>query len=205
MRSILGECTGNVRSTPTPKDCLRTVKVSRAPWPWRLSTTPSNTWVRRRVPSTTWKCTRTRSPDENLGTRRSCSRSRFSITVLMAKNSRAALAGSGATLRDGSSGFVPAAALLEPPFAYALVVPRQQHVGDLPAPVFGRPGVVRILGRPLERRAETLLHRRLLVPERAGELAQDCVHEHHRRQLSPRQHVAPNRDGIRGQVLDHSL
>ena len=30
MRSILGECTGKVRSTPTPNDCLRTVKVSRS-------------------------------------------------------------------------------------------------------------------------------------------------------------------------------
>ena len=39
----------------TPNDCLRTVNVSRAPWPWRLITTPSNTWVRRRVPSMTWK------------------------------------------------------------------------------------------------------------------------------------------------------
>ena len=31
--SIFGECSGNVRSTPTPKDCLRTVKVSRTPEP----------------------------------------------------------------------------------------------------------------------------------------------------------------------------
>ena len=58
---------GNVRSTPTPKDCLRTVKVSRTPWPWRLMTTPSKTWVRRRVPSMTWKWTRTRSPAWNAG------------------------------------------------------------------------------------------------------------------------------------------
>ena len=29
IRSILGECTGNVRSTPTPNDSLRTVKVRR--------------------------------------------------------------------------------------------------------------------------------------------------------------------------------
>ena len=71
IRSILGEWTGNVRSTPTPNDCLRTVKVSRAPLPWRLSTMPSKTWVRRRVPSTTWKCTRTRSPAWKAGTRRS--------------------------------------------------------------------------------------------------------------------------------------
>ena len=40
-----------MRSTPTPNDCLRTVNVSRAPWPWRLITTPSKTCVRRRVPS----------------------------------------------------------------------------------------------------------------------------------------------------------
>ena len=29
--SIFGEWSGNVRSTPTPKDCLRTVNVSRKP------------------------------------------------------------------------------------------------------------------------------------------------------------------------------
>jgi hypothetical protein len=29
MRSIFGECNGKVRSTPTPKDCLRTVNVAR--------------------------------------------------------------------------------------------------------------------------------------------------------------------------------
>ena len=87
--SIFGECTGNVRSTPTPKDCLRTVNVSRAPWPWRLITTPSKTWVRRRVPSMTWKWTRTRSPAWNAGTRRSWARSRLSMTVLMAKRTAA--------------------------------------------------------------------------------------------------------------------
>ena len=57
MRSIFGECSGNMRSTPTPKDCLRTVNVSRTPWPWRLITTPSKTCTRRRVPSMTWKWT----------------------------------------------------------------------------------------------------------------------------------------------------
>ena len=80
---------GNVRSTPTPKDCLRTVKVSRTPSPCRLMTTPSKTWVRRRVPSTTWKCTFTRSPDWKRGTRRSCARSRESMTVLMARRASA--------------------------------------------------------------------------------------------------------------------
>ena len=43
MRSIFGEWSGNVRSTPTPNDCLRTVNVSRTPAPWRLMTVPSKT------------------------------------------------------------------------------------------------------------------------------------------------------------------
>jgi hypothetical protein len=46
----LGRVQRERRSTPTPKDCLRTVKVSRTPWPWRLITTPSKTWVRRACP-----------------------------------------------------------------------------------------------------------------------------------------------------------
>src|SRR5512141_2700741 len=84
MRSIFGECTGNVRSTPTPNDCLRTVKVSRTPAPWRLSTIPSKTCTRRRWPSITWKCTRTVSPALNGGRFvRSCRCSRVSITRLI--------------------------------------------------------------------------------------------------------------------------
>src|SRR3954447_7676520 len=83
MRSIFGECTGNVRSTPTPNDCLRTVKVSRAPAPCRLSTIPSKTCTRRRVPSMTWKCTRTVSPALKRGTLRSWARSRSWMTLLM--------------------------------------------------------------------------------------------------------------------------
>ena len=67
MFSIFGEWSGNVRSTPTPNDCLRTVKVSRTPAPWRLITIPSKTWTRRRWPSITWKCTRTVSPALNCG------------------------------------------------------------------------------------------------------------------------------------------
>ena len=82
-RSTLGECTGKVRSTPTPNDCLRTVNVSRAPAPRRAITTPSNTWVRLRVPSTTWKWTRTRSPGANRGTRLSWRCSMLSMIVLM--------------------------------------------------------------------------------------------------------------------------
>src|SRR6266516_4076559 len=86
MRSIFGECSGNVRSTPTPKDCFRTVKVSRAPAPWRLRTMPSQTWIRARWPSITLKCTLTVSPALNCGmSSRIWARSIDSITLLIGK------------------------------------------------------------------------------------------------------------------------
>src|SRR5919206_398580 len=109
MRSIFGECSGNVRSTPTPNDCFRTVKVSRAPRPWRRMTMPSNTWVRRRLPSTTWKWTRTRSPARKDGTRRSCARSMLSMTPVMgrerpSRHKRGARPAGLARVANGSEG-----------------------------------------------------------------------------------------------------
>src|SRR5215210_3222613 len=86
MRSIFGECSGNVRSTPTPNDCFRTVNVSRAPEPCRLITIPSKTWTRRRWPSITWKWTRTVSPALKRGmSLRSWRCSMLSMIVLMEK------------------------------------------------------------------------------------------------------------------------
>ena len=68
-----------MRSTPVPKEILRTVMVARAPLPRRPMTTPSKTWTRSRsvsldlppfvpldssliVVSLTFTCTRTVSP-----------------------------------------------------------------------------------------------------------------------------------------------
>src|SRR5213593_2882379 len=80
MRSMRGECTGNVRSTPTPYDVLRTVNISRLPPPLRRITVPSKTWMRSLSPSTTRTCTRTVSPGLKAGTPlRSCSASMRSI------------------------------------------------------------------------------------------------------------------------------
>src|ERR1700761_2253204 len=64
---MIGVCTGNVRSTPTPKLTLRTVKVSWTPPPWRRITAPWNTWTRSRLPSTTRTWTLTVSPGRNSG------------------------------------------------------------------------------------------------------------------------------------------
>src|SRR4051794_32469411 len=212
MSSIFGECSGNVRSTPTPKLCLRTVNVSRTPWPWRLMTTPSNTWVRRRVPSMTWKWTRRRSPAWNWGTRRSWSRSRLAMTVLMAETARGGGGGgrgprgrAGERTRTAGRRGPALVAAQAPPGADLGVVTRQQDLGHLPAAVLGRACVVRVLGIAAERRAERLLDRRLLVPQRAGLLAQHRVGDDHGRQLAAGQHVAPDRQRVRAEVLDDAL
>src|SRR5688500_6641837 len=68
MRSMEGEWRGKTRSTPTPPETLRTVKVSRMPPPLRAITTPWKTWMRSLLPSTTLTCTRTVSPARNSGT-----------------------------------------------------------------------------------------------------------------------------------------
>src|SRR2546421_7259101 len=74
-----------------PKDCLRTVNVSRAPAPCRLSTIPSKTWIRWRWPSITLKWTRTVSPALNCGRpSRNWARSRLSITLLIGRRPRRA-------------------------------------------------------------------------------------------------------------------
>ena len=70
--------------------------------PWRLRTTPSKTWVRLRVPSITWKWTRTRSPGAKLG--RPCfswARSMLSITELICEKKPPDPAGT-ARSRNGS-------------------------------------------------------------------------------------------------------
>src|SRR4051794_35754207 len=67
MWSMTGLCTGNVRSTPTWKLILRTVKVSRTPSPERPMTTPWKTWIRERLPSVMLTPTLTVSPGAKAG------------------------------------------------------------------------------------------------------------------------------------------
>src|SRR3954454_22161672 len=65
---MIGVCSGKVRSTPTPKDTLRTVKVRPTPEPCTRMHTPWKTWTRERLPSTTLTCTLRVSPARNSGT-----------------------------------------------------------------------------------------------------------------------------------------
>src|SRR4051812_42291416 len=151
-------------------------------------TTPSKTCVRRRVPSMTWKWTRTRSPAWNWGTRRSCARSRDSMTLLMGSAQRNARAGLPRRAVHGSEQFrrfsrLRALAGLRPALAASGAAPRadlgvvagEQDVRHLPAPILGRARVVRVLRVAAERLGERLLGRRLRVAEGARQLAQHGI------------------------------
>src|SRR6476620_1810115 len=171
-------------------------------------TTPSKTWVRRRVPSMTWKCTRTRSPAWNWGTRRSCARSRDSMTLLMGSAQRNARAGVPRRAIHGSEPFLPLAALHAaclPPGPDLGGMAAEQHVRDLPSTVFRGARVVRILGVAAERLRERFLRRGLRVAQGSRQLAQHGVGDDHRRQLAARDDVAADRQRVRAEVLDDPL
>src|SRR3954469_9217650 len=91
---------------------------------------------------------------------------------------------------SGEASLRPTAGLLEAPLLHLRVIPRLEHLGNLPPPVSGRTGVVRILGRALERRAVGLLDRALGVAEGTRQLSEHGVGDHHRGQLTPGEHVA---------------
>src|SRR5512133_4400741 len=62
MSASMGLCSGKMRSTPTPLEILRTVKVALTPEPRRAMHTPSNAWIRSFSPSLTRTFTRMVSP-----------------------------------------------------------------------------------------------------------------------------------------------
>src|SRR5689334_10022671 len=206
-RSILGECRGNVRSTPIPNDCLRTVNVSRTPAPWRLMTMPSNTWMRWRWPSITLKCTRTVSPALNRGTSRAWRRSMSEMTLIGERNGRPRNASHRA--RASQVGPAPgrAAALgrrLSPP-RHLGVVARAQHVRYPPPAEPLGPGVVRVFGKAAERLRVGVVLVALALAERALELPGDGVDHGHRRHLAAREDVAADRDLVVCEVVVDAL
>src|SRR5437867_7058841 len=64
---MIGECTGKIRSTPTPSEILRTVKVAPVPPPFMAITIPWKIWMRSFSPSLTFTCTFTESPTRKAG------------------------------------------------------------------------------------------------------------------------------------------
>src|SRR5829696_1661991 len=97
------------------------------------------------------------------------------------------------------------AAALEPPVAYTGVVAGDENVGHGVAAPVKRARVVGVLRSALERVTEGLLNRAVLVAERSGELANDGVHQDHRRRLATREHVWTHGDRVRREVLVHAF
>src|SRR5712664_2437782 len=83
ISAIEGACSGKIRSTPTPAEILRTVKVSLMPPPRRAMQMPSNACRRSFSPSRTRTMTRTVSPGAKAGM---LSR-KFSITTCSSRRS----------------------------------------------------------------------------------------------------------------------
>jgi hypothetical protein len=83
MASMFGDRIGNLRSTPSPKEILRTVKVSFTPPPSRAMQTPSNAWMRSRSPSLILTMTRRVSPGWKFGISRTASRRAFSSASMV--------------------------------------------------------------------------------------------------------------------------
>src|SRR3712207_7994266 len=84
---MAGLFSGYVRSTPTPKLILRTVKVSRSPAPCRRITTPWKACTRERFPSTTRACTLTVSPARKSGRSVRCDWASRASSVFIAASS----------------------------------------------------------------------------------------------------------------------
>src|SRR3954469_12386867 len=176
--SMIGECSGKMRSTPWPNDTLRTVNVARAPPRCIPITMPSNTWMRSLSPSRTLTCTRTVSPGLIAGRWVSCPRSTVStavMTLLPFLLQQIRTVGACALER-----------LLPPPLFNLFVVPRQQHGGhDMAAELSGT-GVLRKIQQPAR---ERVARDRRLVTHHPGNQSRDRVENHQRGEFASRQHV----------------
>src|SRR5215210_2383262 len=217
-----GECTGNVRSTPTPNEILRTVKVSRSPPFCRRITTPWNTWTRSRVPSTTRTCTLTVSPGRNSGMserRKGCS----TRSVLFMATVRDCTSGGFRPDRDGSGAgsswtlSAPERSALEqvgaiaarlveggvaPPSLDLGVVPRPQDLGHRHAAELRRTRVMRVVEQTVLERVALV---GLLATDHAGNQPRHRLDEHERRKLATGQHVVSDGDLLRGKAFHHSF
>src|SRR5450759_5190886 len=208
--SMIGECSGKMRSTPCPNDTLRTVKVARAPPRCIPITIPSNTWIRSLSPSRTFTCTRTVSPDFIWDRSFNCPPSIASIArivVLLPSHSGDRpvapsilhqLAQNGALFviqLGGGQQFRPPRQssrhrLPLSPAPDLRVMPREQHVRHLEAAELGWPRVVRVVEQPTRERIPL---NRLLVTHGARQQPDDRVEHHQRRQLAAGEDVVADR------------
>src|SRR2546425_9202395 len=192
-----GPCSGKMRSTPTPAETLRTVKVSLIPPPRRAMQMPSNAWRRSFSPSRTRTITRTVSPGSNAG-------------MFVFKPSRSiALNRSipSASLFLGMPGPQVGPALARQPLGFPraprrdlLVVATQQYRGHVHPAIARRPRVARRGEQPVVVR---IGRGGLVVAERARQAAHHGVDHAQRRRLAPRQHEIADPQPFRAEAGRH--
>src|SRR3989454_4848190 len=132
--AIAGECSGKIRSTPTPAEILRTVNVALIPAPRRPMHTPSNACRRSLSPSRTRTITRTVSPGAKAG-RSVRSPSRSIALSRCIRSSSFLIPGPqvGPPLAGQALGF------RRPPRRDLFVVAAQQYRRHVQAAIAGRP------------------------------------------------------------------
>src|SRR4051794_20316770 len=181
---MIGECTGKVRSTPTPKLTFRTVKVSRLPLPLRRITMPWNTWTRSRLPSTTRTCTFSVSPGAKSGmSSRSWVRSTRSVAFIgnsgieepamlpgvpgVREFAEERLVGGARAVGEQVGAAVERAPHCRrpSPALHPGMVAAREHLGHRVPAILGRPGVLRVLEQA---GGERLVGARGLVAHHAG-------------------------------------
>src|SRR5437870_3761856 len=188
-----GECDGKMRSTPTPAEILRTVKVALIPAPRRAMHTPSNACSRSLSPSRTRTITRTVSPGSKAGR-------------LVFKPSR-----SIALSRSiPSSSFLKSRPKIGPPLARQPLGRRRAPRRDLRViaaqqyPRYVQSAIAR-WARVARRGEQPVVVRvrggRLVVPERARQQPHDRVDHAQRRRLAPGQHEITERQLLRPQPV----
>src|SRR4029453_17960257 len=222
-RSMRGECSGKVRSTPTPYEMRRTVNDARPPSPRRRIPIPSKGVVRSFSPSMTFTCTRTVSPAVNparsflsctASTSRIASMTAFPFVGYVSVRGVVELLRRLPALESFHQPAlvvrqrrcrqqVPPLAPREPdglhpaPPRDARVIAGQQHRWYPRALVILGPRVLRRLQQPVRKR---LAARGALGPEHPRQQPRHRVGDHQRRQLAAGHDVVADRHHVVGQL-----
>src|SRR5437763_5160336 len=174
-----------MRSTPTPAEILRTVKVALIPAPRRPMHTPSNACSRSLSPSRTRTMTRTVSPGSNAG--RLVLRPSRSTALSRSIRSPSILISApqiGPPLACQPLG------LRRPPGRDLLVVTAQQYRRDIHSAIARRPRVARRGEQPVVMR---VARRRFVIAQRAGEQPHYGVEHAQRGRLASGHHGGAER------------
>src|SRR5881296_1268599 len=190
-----------MRSTPCPKDILRTVNVSRAPPCFCAMQIPSNTWMRSLSPSLIFTWTLMVSPGLNFGISvRSCCFSTTSNAFITCYSNLFLQEIRSVLLRLLQGGFTA-------PFADGFVITRYQYFRYLPTPEFRGPRVMRVFDQLPDGCGigERVSQDRFLFPHHTGDISGNSVNHNSSGNLAARKNKIADRNLRRCQMLDHAF